>query len=275
MGNILKRKKATNKREKKSTEMTDIPMTITPISLAFQLFVPPNDNLSISGIDRLPLHQQMDILNVSKMSTTKSRDALIENLTAELSDLQHSATKQQQFHSLLSTFYDEYSRLNDTSPSEWDEMQLPFSLFLYSMNRLRRQPQDDQDRSEFVHDMTTQNAMWPFIHYLIRFCAEKQWDGMKMQNYWIDISQNGINKNGFGHQFIKMVYVQYGQEIEKHVGIARTISVWYPEAMEQQRKADQVQERAAFNLNDGTFFGDEPVHYVILDLDYLLSATHR
>ena len=239
-------------------ESTDSLKSCTPLSIALKLVLPPNGEMVIDGINALPLMQQLDILNLTKISTSESRDTVIEKLCDELIDLKHSATKQQQLHSLLRTFYDESIRLNDINPTEWDVQQLPFSFFLYLMKRLRRKPEDDGDRKEYEKDIKSANAMWMFVHYLIMFCAEKEWDGMEMKKYWDQITQNGQKTNGFALKFAKMICNHYGHKLGKYARVRKMVPFWYQDALGIDSRDDEKapdQPLIASTLNDGMCIG--------------------
>ena len=81
-----------------------------------------------------------------------------------------------------------------------------FSFLLYVMQRLRRRPRDHLDREEYRKDIKSADSMWMFLYYFIKFCSQKQWDGMKMKKYWSQITQNGAKTNEFAWTFTVSVH---------------------------------------------------------------------
>lgn len=201
---------------------------VSPISLVLVLCAGSNEPLSIDGLDKLPLHQQLEILNPIN---TESRNALILKLCAELPALRDSESNKQRFQFILSKFYEQCIALNAITPSEWDKNQISFSLLCYAMDQLRRKPVTDDDRRQLTKDLMSAQSMWQFIHYLMKYCDDNKWDGMELNKYWNETTGNGQNTKGFALKFTKLICTQYGQKLGKYARIRKMFPVWYLAAL--------------------------------------------
>ena len=229
-----------------------------PISLVFAFCAEPNQLFSIDALKTLPLRQQLDILNVNKIHDTESRDTLIRNLCSQIPALKDSASNQQLLQSVLSEFYQQHTALQLISPSEWDQKQIAFSLLCYMMDRLRRKPIDDDDRKEFEKDMKWQHTMWLFIHYLMNYCDDHKWDGIKMKEYWDNVTQNGKKTNGFALEFAKLICTEYGLKLGKYARVRKMLPIWYIAALgvdseDDEKVSEQFPTNKSSALTDGLF----------------------
>ena len=231
MDNVLKVTKRKSRVSESLTNDENQSNPITPISLVVAFCGAPKQPLSIDELQTLSLDQQLDILNIAKIHDAESRGILIRNLCAQLPALRDSAINRHRFQSVLSEFYQRHNRLNHLlfSPAEWDQTQIPLSLFCYSMGRLRRQPLDDDDAKEYTKEMQSAEAMWMFIDYLRKYCDEEEWTGKKMKELCDRITENGQKPNDFAFHFQYLIINRYKVDIEKYKRrrIRKTIQFWY------------------------------------------------
>ena len=225
----------------------------TPISLLFVFCGAPNQSVSIDLLDMLPLYQQLDILNVRKIRDDKSRSTLIRNLCDQLPALSKSATNQHHFKSILSEFQQQHSALNHLffSPTEWTQSQISLSLFCYVLDRLRRKPTNDEDKKEYSKEMESADAIWQFIHFLRKYCAEKRWNGKKMKKYWDEITENGQKTDLFAQKFQYLIINRFELKTEKHARrrVRRTVHFWYLKALKVDSRGNTKSPSDPLSIN--------------------------
>ena len=74
------------------------------------------------------------------------------------------------------------------------------------MDRLRRKSVTNDDSKEFEREMKSADAMWLFIHFLMKYCDDKKWNGMKLNKYWNETTGNGQRTNG--HRVISDLFMK-------------------------------------------------------------------
>ena len=207
--------------------MADDSVPVTPISILFKLLVPPNDPLSVNGLESLSLDDQLDISNIDKLSTAESIDAMISTLCSnhQIVDLAVDSPQRDKFRSVLTALYEQHIVLNHIPISEYDHKQIPFSFFLYLMDRLRRHPVDAEDQMEFEKDRKKADSMWMFIDHLIAFCNEERWNG-KMMN---DLSALHL---------VKRVCSRFELKMGHYARIRKLLPMWYQKQRAQTEETE-------------------------------------
>ena len=186
--------------------------TNSPIGLLFAFCIP-----FIDGLDELSLEQQLNILNPNNLSSAESREALITNLCAELTDFDEAM----QLQSVLETFYFQTISLRNVSPEKWSVNQMALSLFTYFMDRVRRIVDDDEKEYENDRKMTVE--MWALISNLKRFCAEKE---ESMKKLWSEITGNGTATALCASTMVNMICNRYDLKITAKDSISDCVERW-------------------------------------------------
>ena len=219
----------------------------SPLKLLWAFCVPENKPLVIDQLEAIEVKEQLELLNVAKISTNKDRAARTKALFDKVPELRDCAHKRIRLKSALSHFHRQYLSTMDTAPGEWDQKQISFSFFVFLMERLRRSPADDADQKDYDKDWKSADASWMFIHYLHRYCKEQQWGGRELLEYFNEITLNGQKTNGFALKAAKKICTEYKLKLGKYARVRKQLPIWYTEALERGKQAPAVVEEKKEN----------------------------
>ena len=236
--NELRQQIESEEKEKDQDITNDISLNdarMTPIRLMLEFCVSNDELDGFKGVviraATVPIYQQL----IPLMTGTDAQFLILPNeshhqlITALFPDQLATANDILRFISVLTLFNQERVRVSNISLSQWNEEQLPLSFMIYIANQVIREKAENeqkQNETKLRSESAISGTVWSFIHFLRRFCVEKQWNGIKLKEFW-----NDITENEFGNALAERVCSHF--EVE-HDGFATSIEmlpIWCKEEL--------------------------------------------
>ena len=199
-----------------AASLNETPMT--PIRIMIELFVTTEVLNECRGVvlnsATIPFDQQLIALttNINSRSsalTPKPQQQLISDLFPNGAATTDDIIR---FQSVLTVFNEQRMKMYQTTPIEWNETQMVLSLMVYIATMKEENVSSDE-------------STWRFLHFLRRFCVNTEWNGMKMNEFWMKATRNGNNTDEFGQKFVERVCDQwYAASFQK---VIELLPRWY------------------------------------------------
>ena len=192
---------------------------MTPIRLMIEFAVSHEEfgdfQDTIQRSESLPLNQQLSAL----AADTASKDTERQLIIALFPNAVATAPGILQFQSVLELFNEQQLRIHNAPPIQWKEEQVALSMMMYAMAEIRNR------------EMHPIEALWKFVHFLRRYCIEKKWNGMKMQDFWCQIMRNRAETYHFGQKMTKKICDYFEVDMTSFQMVMELLSMWYLNAL--------------------------------------------
>merc|ERR1719361_3061062 len=120
--------------------MAKAPDKLTPLTLLSTFCIPATKPLHIDQLEALETKDQLELLCSENISDNKLRASSISKLYDKVPELKSCAHKRIRLKAALKVFYQLHLSTMQTPPAKWSQKQIPFSFFVFLMERLRREP---------------------------------------------------------------------------------------------------------------------------------------
>ena len=216
--------------------------TITPIQLMIEFCILKDEYRDLKGAmsrsATIPFAQQLQALmmNTSSASTLTADDSQQQLVMALFPDDEATAKNIVRFLSVLKMFIEKQHELNKIAVTQWKSEQLALSFMMYTANKVMSRFDGNQDVSNTQHDVATSDTMWLFIHFLRRFCIETKMNGIELNDFWRENTENGSKMKVFGEALADRVCSHFKFDVVPFGSEMEMLSVWFIEELRRFKK---------------------------------------
>ena len=198
------------------TKLEDAPMT--PVRLIIEF---------CASIDELDAFRDIMVragsLSFDQQLAALTVDEQQQLILALFPDEYATADRMMRFQSILAMFHQQREKLPHISPIKWDEYQIALSFMMYTATEINHNGTD--------HRLEANELIWRFIHFLRSFCVNKKWNGIKLNEFWSEITGNGIDTDLFGERMTERVCTHFEIDVDPFERVMQLLPLWYHDAL--------------------------------------------